>query len=331
VNKTITTLAGAAALLAATVAQAQSVSAYGLIDMSAGRFQNVDGEKIWKAENGAMTTSFLGFRGSEDLGGGLKAKFAIEHFFRADSGSAGRFDGDAFWARSAWVGLEGAFGSTTFGRNTTPMFVSTLIFNPFGDSFGFSPSIRQYYLGALLGDSGWSNSVRYISPNLSGATVNLMVNAGEGAGTGRNHSASVLYFGGPLAATAAWQSVKNGFFGGPAGFEKQNALQLGVSYDLGMAKLFGQYGDVSSSATVDVDTTIVQVGATVKAGLGAVLASYGQAKTEVGAAESTRKTFSLGYDYLLSKNTDVYAAFMNEKVTGLDSATTFAVGIRLKF
>ena len=331
-NKTLSTLAGAAALLAAAAAQAQSTATlYGLIDMSAGRFQNVGGEKIWKAENGAMTTSFLGFRGSEDLGGGLKAKFAIEHFFRADTGSAGRFDADGFWSRSAYVGLEGAFGSTTLGRNTTPLFVSTLVFNPFGDSFGFSPSIRQYYLGALLGDSGWSNSVNYKSPNLSGATVNLLANLGEGGGTGRNLGANVLYFAGPLAATVAWQRVQNGFFGGPAGFDKQTTWQLGASYDLKVAKLFGQYGNVTSDATVDVETKIFQLGASVPAGPGSVLASYGQAKTEAGAADSTRKTLSLGYDVLLSKNTDVYGAFMNEKVTGLDSASSFAVGIRLKF
>ena len=330
-NKTITTLAGAAALLAAASAQAQTASIYGLIDMSAGRFQNVGGEKIWKAENGAMTTSFLGFKGSEDLGGGLKAKFAFEHFFRADSGSAGRFDGDAFWARSAYVGLEGAFGSTTLGRNTTPLFVSTLVFNPFGDSFGFSPSIRQYYLGALLGDSGWSNSIAYASPNLSGATVNLLLGLGEGGGTGRNLGGNVLYFSGPLAATFAYQSVQNGYFGAPAGFDKQTTWQLGASYDAGMAKLFGQYGTVKSAATTDVKTKIYQLGASVPVSTGSVLVSYGNAKTEVGSADSTRKTFSLGYDYFLSKKTDVYAALMNEKVTGLDSATTMAVGIRLRF
>lgn len=331
-KKTIHTIAAAAALLAAASAQAQStVSVYGLIDMSVGQFQNVGGDKVWKAENGNMSTSYYGFRGTEDLGGGLKAKFAIESFLRADTGSAGRFNADVYWARSAYVGLEGAFGSTTLGRNTTPLFVSTLIFNPFGDSFGFSPSIRQYYLGALLGDSGWSNSLRYISPSLGGATVNLMASLDEGAGQGKNLSASVLYFAGPLAATAAWQSVKTGFFGGPAGFEKQTTLQFGASYDLGMAKLFGQYGDVKSSATVDVDTKIYQVGASIPLAGGSVLASYGNSKTEVGSAESTRKTLTLGYDYNLSKNTDVYGVVMNEKVTGLDSGSTFAVGVRMKF
>ncbi len=48
-----------------------------------------------------MTTSFLGFKGREDLGGGLAANFSLEHFLRADNGEAGRFNGDAFWARSA--------------------------------------------------------------------------------------------------------------------------------------------------------------------------------------------------------------------------------------
>jgi hypothetical protein len=71
--------------------------------------------------------------------------FALNSFLRADNGAAGRFNGDAFWARDAYVGLSGAFGTSLLGRNTTPLFVSTLLFNAFGDSFAFSPSIRQLF------------------------------------------------------------------------------------------------------------------------------------------------------------------------------------------
>ncbi|HJV62691.1 MAG TPA: porin [Albitalea sp.] len=335
--------AAIAGLAIAPGAQAQNVQLYGLLDMSAGRFQAPGGDKVWRADNGDMSTSYIGFKGTEDLGGGLKAKFKIEHFMRLDTGAAGRFNGDAFWARDAYVGLSGAFGTTTLGRNTTPLFVSTLLFNAFGDSFGFSPSIRQLFTPALLpffGDTGWNNSIAYSSTDYNGLSFNLIANLGEGApgATGRNVGANVLYFAGPLAATVAWQQVKNGdglsptspFTAEPPGFSNQNTFQLGVSYDLGVAKLFGQYTQVKTSATLDTKTTLWGVGASVPVGAGRVIAQYGSAKAEAGG-DTTNKTLSVGYDYNLSKNTDAYAVFMNDKVRGLASGNSLAAGVRLRF
>lgn len=328
-------LAAAAAFAAAAAAQAQSsVSAYGLLDMSAGRFQTAGSDKVWRADSGNMTTSFLGFRGTEDLGGGLKARFTIEHFLRVDSGAAGRFDADRFWARSAWVGLEGGFGTTSLGRNTTPLFVTTLLFNPFGDSFGFSPSIRHHFaggVGVVLGDTGWNNSIRYISPRVGGATVNLMANLAEGPVAGRNHSASLVWSGGPAGVALAWQDVGNGVPVAPPGFDGQRTFQLGGSYAFGAAKVFAQFSDVKTDAATEVKSKLVQLGASVPVGLGAVLLSYGRTKTEAGGGEFTRKTFSAGYDHYLSKSTDVYAVLMNDRATDLDGGTTLAAGLRLRF
>jgi predicted porin len=325
----------------ASAAQAQSsVSAYGLMDASFGRFQSAGADKVWKAESGNMTTSFLGFKGSEDLGGGLKARFQIEHFLRLDSGSAGRFTGDAFWARNAFVGLQGAFGSTLLGRNTTPLFVSTLAFNAIGDSFGFSPSIRQVLTpntsqGMLpfFGDTGWSNSVLYSSPSNGAVSFNLIANLGEGAAgaTGRNFGGNLFYFGGPFGATAAYQKVKNGAFGTPAGFSSQDTWQLGGSYDLGVAKLYAQYTSVKTKAAVDTDTKVYGIGAAVPLGAGKLLAQYGSAKADFGGSDRTNKTLTLGYDYNLSKNTDVYAVFMNDKITNVDTGNSIAAGMRLRF
>ncbi len=335
-------IAAATALGLAGAAQAQSsVSAYGLIDMSVGQYQNTGSStKLWRAQSGNMTTSFLGFKGTEDLGGGLKGVFAIEHFLRADTGDAGRFNGDAFWARSAYVGLSGGFGTTKLGRNTTPLFVSTLIFNAIGDSFGYSPSIRQVFtpntgVGMLgfYGDTAWNNSLAYNSPNFSGLSLNLIGNLGEGAAnaTGRNMGANLLYFGGPVAATVAAQQVKNGAFGTPAGWKSQDTVQVGVSYDLSVVKLFGQYTLAKTKATLDTETAIYGIGASVPIGAGKLLLQYGNATAEYGTTEVVNKTLTVGYDYNLSKNTDVYAIFVNDKATGLDAGNSFGVGVRLKF
>ena len=92
---------------ASTAATAQSnVSLYGLIDLSVGRTQAPGGASSDGIDSGRMTTSYWGARGNEDLGGGLKAVFALESFMRSDTGSAGRFNADTFWARNAFVGLE---------------------------------------------------------------------------------------------------------------------------------------------------------------------------------------------------------------------------------
>jgi predicted porin len=346
-TRTLKSVALAVATLcsSAPVLAQSSATIYGLVDMSAGQFQDAGAQKVTKAQSGNMATSYLGFRGVEDLGGNLKAKFAIESFLRADTGEAGRFGGDVFWARAAWVGLQGDFGSTTLGRTTNQFFVSTLIFNAFGDSFGYSPSIRQVLtpstvhpqLLPFLGDTGWSNSILYSSPNLGGVSFNLQGSLGEGAAAnrGRNVGANVLYFGGPFAATVAVQQVKQGLSFAPAivttGFESQDSAQVGVSFDAKVAKFFGQYSQVKTRAATDTKSTVYGVGVSVPVGAGKVLAQYGNAKAQYPASEVTSKMLTVGYDYFLSKATDVYALAMRDQLTGLASGNTFALGLKTRF
>lgn len=328
--------------LAATAQAQSSVQLYGLVDMSAGQFQTAGAAKTWRAESGNMSTSFIGFKGSEDLGGGLKATFMIESFLRADSGDTGRFNGDVFWARAANVGLAGSFGTVTFGRVTNQFFVSTLIFNAFGDSFGFSPSIRQVLtpragMQPFYGDTGWSNAALYSSPKFGGLSFNLQGNLGEGAAgaVGKNIGGNVLYFGGPFSATLAMQQVKNNNgrpFTPVAGFDAQDSVQVGAAWDFGPAKVMGQYSQTKTKATLDTKATYVGLGASVPVGSGRLLAQYGLTKAELGAAtDPVHKTLTVGYDHYLSKQTDLYAVVMNDKFTGAETGNTFAVGIRLRF
>jgi predicted porin len=313
-------LALAALASVAGAAQAQSsVNAYGLLDVSAGQFQAAGATKNKAVQSGNMSTSYFGFKGTEDLGGGLSARFAIESFLRLDSGSAGRFNGDAFWARNANVGLAGGFGSLTVGRNTTSLFVSTLIFNAFGDSFGFSPSIRHYFTsGTVTGDTGWNQSASYTTPNFGGLTAQVQVAGNDGSTFGRKTGGNLLYFGGPLAATVAYQHVKAGTA------EGTTTWQLGASYDFGLAKLYGQYGKLKNDSTL-VDYKLAEAGVAVPLGHGKVLFEYGR------LSEQGRKTATLGYDHDLSKRTDVYAVYMNDRKTGVDSGSSFAVGVRHRF
>ena len=318
----------AAIALTAGAAQAQSsVTLSGLLDVSAGQSKAAGStSRVWGVDNGNMTTSWFGASGSEDLGGGLSALFTLQSFMRADTGASGRFGADTFWARNAFVGLASKdFGKVTLGRNTTPFFVTTLSFNPFGDSFGYSPSIRHYFTsGTLTGDSGWSDSVLYTSPNLGGATLQLFMAAAEAGSNGRNHGVNLRWGSGAIDAAFSWQDVKKD---GATAVADTKAWQAAASYDFGVAKAFGQYGKVDNKTTGN-SYDIAGLGASVPLGNGKVLAQWGQIKPETGAK---RKTFSAGYDYFLSKRTDLYAVAMSDKITGQASGSAFSVGIRHRY
>lgn len=314
-----------ASLLAAMVgAHAQSsVAVYGLVDLSAGRFRAPGGAADKAVEAGKMTTSYLGLRGSEDLGGGLRANFAIEHFMRPDTGAAGRFGADGFWTRSAFVGLSGGFGAVTIGRTTTSLFVQTLAFNAFGDAFGFSPSIRHYFAPATAtGDTGWSDAVRYVSPRAGGASFTLHAAEPGNDGGGRNYGASAGWSGGPAALGLAWQSVKRG-----SAVNDTRTWQLAGSYDLKAVKLFAQAGHVDDT-TARNSYRITGLGATVPMGSGKFLFQHGRVNAEKTA---DRSTTSIGYDHDLSKRTDIYAVGMADKLTGTGTGRSYALGVRHRF
>lgn len=316
-----------AALLAtlALGAQAQSsVNVYGLMDLSVGSTQAPGGTATTAVDSGKMTTSYYGFGGREDLGGGLAATFRIEGFLRAASGDAGRFNGDPQFSRTASVGLSSArLGSLTLGRNTTALFVSTLGFNAFGDSFGYSPSIRHYFTsGTTTGDSGWSDSIAYNSPVWGGFKAGAMVTSKTG--NGGNWSVNLGYGAGPLAVSLVHQQVKKD---GTAAVADTDTTQLGASYDFGVAKAFLQLGQVDNDTTGN-DYTISGVGARVPLGAGAVIAQYGQIAPQTGA---DRHTLSVGYLHNLSKRTELYAVAMHDKIDGLSSGGGYSLGIRHRF
>lgn len=336
-NKNIL-LAGAAcvALLGASPARAQSsLNLYGIFDASFGSFDysGDTADRVTAVESGQMTTSFIGFRGEEDLGGGLKAVFKLESFFRGDVGAAGRFATDTFWARNAHVGLTGSFGTFVVGRYDNLMFLQALSFNPYGGSFGWSPTIRFTFgkFGNVRGDSGWSNTLNYLTPNLGGFSAALQVQAKEDDANGGGVGLSVKYAAGPFGVGLGWQQLKKGLADG-----KQTVVLLGASYDFGFLKAFGQFGSIDDSAEVPagLDTKLWQLGVSVPiTASGSILASYGQSKEEVQATslETKHQIFTAGYDYFLSKRTDVYVNLMYDKEERFESKTSFGVGIRHRF
>ncbi|MGN6669227.1 MAG: porin [Trinickia sp.] len=359
--KTSLRMAAVAAFAAAagTAAHAQSsAQLYGQVDTWAGMQQFPGGQRAYVLGGGGMSTSYWGLKGSEDLGGGYKAVFTLEDFFLPQNGNYGRFTGDSFFSRNAYVGIESPYGTVTAGRLTTNLFVSTILFNPFIDSYTFSPMVYHVFLGntaiptgatygtdtGVVGDSGWNNAVQYSTPDYNGLSANVMYGLGNQAGSNgsKKWSAQFLYFHGPFAATGVYQYVNFNNapgdlvnvppFGSIVPFKSQGVAQLGASYDMKFVKFYGQYmytkNDTIAGSSWHVNTG--QGGVTVPVGPGKVMASFAYSR-DSGGLDQTRRTWALGYDYPLSKRTDLYAAYMNDHLSNLSTGQTIGAGIRAKF
>ena len=346
-TKALLAVALAGAFAAPVMAQS-SVTVGGLIDTYVGSMRNA-GDTASKAvvNSGGMTTSYVGFSGVEDLGAGLKAKFALNAFFLGDTGASGRFPGnETLFSRDANVTLAGGFGEVQFGRGLAPNFLPTVLFNPFGDSFTFSPLVLHSnvplfnatgFTSSLAGDTGWSNQIKYTTPSIGGLTANLHYQLGEAAGnTSKNNvGINALYFNGPLSLTAYYHKVQvNNPLDTPAGLVKLTAAEqkvafVGAGYDFGLAKLFATY-DKSSHNTALEDKTM-SVGISVPVSGGKLLAGYAETKRNTGVKETKRDTGTIGYDYFISKRTDLYTMLMSDKITGYEEGTSFGVGIRHRF
>lgn len=345
-------LVAVAALMAvAGAAQAQSsVKLYGYVDAAVGSFEGAHAEgtkaRLTKVDSGKMMTSFIGFSGSEDLGGGLKAEFVLESFLANDTGEAGGANtankAGGFWSRGSWVGLSGGFGRVALGQYDNPLFTAGYTYNPFGSSMAFSPTMRHYYglhgaasaIASVGFDTGFVNSVTYETPNMGGFMATAQYSPKESSAAGDKNSWSVAgnYTAGPLSAQVTY--VRGGI-SGTAYTADEKVWSVGASYDFGMAKAFIQYTDVNdktTSAPAEQDDSIYQLGVSIPVTeKTSVMASFGQLKREVGATTTKDRVFSLGYDYALSKRTGVYGVFTNNTQTNLKSGQTYAVGVRHSF
>ncbi len=347
----------AGAALSAGAAQAQSsVQIYGVVDLylASKQLASATGTRTTNVDSGGMTTSHWGLRGTEDLGGGLKASFDASGFIRADTGESGRFPNDAYFSRTASVGLQGGFGTVRMGRLTTPNFISTIRLNPFGDSTVFNPITLHTYVGgqpldaaiasggpAGVSDSAHNNSIAYSSPNWGGLSATLNHSLGEAVGGGNKRTGYALTYGsGPLLVSFSGEHIDQPAVppppAVPAGNQKQgqDTRQLGASYDFGTLRLFGQWSrtTVDLPAAASRDFTTWQLGTSVPVGAGRIMASVATTrKTESALAEIKRTTWALGYSHALSKRTELYGAAMRDSVTALQSGTSLGIGIRHRF
>lgn len=330
-------LVTAGAALGAVAQEASSVQLYGLVGAYVARSERSGGpDAVTQLGHGGLTTSYWGVRGSESLGSGYKAIFALESFFQTDTGGLGRNATDPLFSRNAWVGVEGAFGKLTVGRQTNPTYSNMGSLSPFGASVVFSPLVLQgfvaTYNGALIGDTVWNNTIQYATPRVGGLAGSVIYGLGEqpdSIGTG-NLGLHANYLNGNFSAAFSAQRVRVLPAGTIAPAEQEGYL-LGAAYDFKVAKVYGSFLKTSREG-VDLDTKTYDLGVKVPVGKsGALLAEWARTKRDLGAVEDTRNTASVGYDYFLSKRTDVYAVYSRDKLTGFDAGNTIGFGVRHTF
>jgi len=318
-----------AVLAASGVASAQStVTLYGIADVWFGSTKTdtlVNGQAVGTRQtmvgSGGVDESRFGFKGSEDLGGGLKANFVLEQGFAIDNGAAGTttdVNGNsvaASFSRQAYVGFSGGFGEAKIGKIATA----------YDDISG---ATRPAFNSALSPDSNvwvshsaynWNpnNSVYYATPSMSGFSGAVSYSLGENktaaTSAGKVASFNVKYEGGPVYAGLAYQTEKANGAADTAKFTRLNG-----SYDLGVVKLLAGYGHVASPVgAVGSKTNEYEIGVDYPVSSALTLSGgYAFSKTTdlgVGVADTKRNGFSVAAVYSLSKRTFLYGGVQAAK------------------
>lgn len=310
-----------AVLAASGAAMAQSsVTLFGIVDTGVSYVNNTAGdENQYGMHTSGNATSRLGLRGTEDLGGGLKAGFWLEGEIFGDDGNAGGFD----FRRESTVRLSGNFGEVRMGRETTPTFRAGLKYDLFGATgIGQNMGYRNWAGAAAstnvaddLNTIRKDNMLSYSSPNFNGFTGNISYafdekKAANGGKGGRYIGGNVGYDNGPLSVTAAYGELLLG------NKDKRDEMSIGASYNFGVAKVSGLAQQVKykwdGAPSSKFNNYLLGVSAPV-GGVGEVKAQYALYDQKAGNTKAHQ--LSLGYVHNLSKRTAVYGtvAYLKNK------------------
>ncbi len=357
-KKSLLALAVLGAFAGAASAQS-SVTVYGIVDLGINSTDNgAANGRTTGMTSGGQSASRIGFKGTEDLGNGLKANFVLEAGYSADTGALGSNTAygntttatGTLFSRVSTVGLSGAFGAVNLGRQTTVLKDAHDQIDPFGAAGSTGNLERIFYNAANPAGGRVSNTVKYTSDSYSGFKGQAAYTFGEvqgDNGAGRGFGLNLGYANGPLNVQYGYNNQDTSAVVSPfANVSKLKTNFLGATYDFGIVKLHGAFADTKNDFPVAVDQKYrnYMLGASVKVGAaGTVLASYSvNDNRTTGVTNADSKQFAIGYTHDLSKRTNLYTGYArtsnddnaNLGATGTpngENVSVFNVGIRHKF
>ena len=378
-KKTWVALAVAGAFVAGTAQAQSSVTLYGIIDVNymwqdlptnvgTATAPRVQLESVSAINAGHQYGSRWGLRGSEDLGGGLKAIFQLESGFNADSGTSAQ--GGRLFGRQAYAGLSSGWGSVVLGRiatfsSGTGAFDMFSAVDPFGTGFGLA-SLGQTFISA--NSLRLDNTIAYVSPKFAGFTGGLAystnVDGAEQTPSGKNTTAfasGINWSYGPFYAVITYD-VAN-FADSTPQRQDQKHLQIGGTWTIGPFKLAAAYADQSNISGVPLlsggpgafialpagisnyDNSAYMLGATWNIGAFSVFGSWQSSDADgktVGTGanvvnfEPDYDVYGIGATYAFSPRTNLYVNYASRDANGTlignqFNSKQFAVGMAHKF
>ena len=337
-----------AVLAASGAAMAQSsVTLYGIADVWVGNVSIDNGttdKSYTQMVSGGVSTSRWGMKGSEDLGGGLKANFQLEAGVGVDSGTSTGFD------RAANVGFSGGFGAVKLGLAGTAyddaQARSVAVFDAdLSPVNGFTlagagaagadfKNAGAVFKSVQISPGKAPNQIHYQAPNMGGFSGAISYALDEDTGVGKAVTAfNLTYNGGPIGAELAYQEEATEGNANDVEF-----LRLGAAYNFGMATVKLQYGKVDNFGNVaNAETTEWAIGADIPLSPALTIGvGYAQSKDEVAGVDGEeRDGYGIAVAYTLSKRTTVYGGVKSmtydAKVGADTDATAYAIGVKHTF
>ncbi|CAE6857709.1 Outer membrane porin protein 32 [Paraburkholderia nemoris] len=303
-----------AALLFCGAVQAQTVQLFGIVDVNVRSVHNGNAGTAIGMGDGTLNASRIGFRGLEDLGGGLKAGFWLENGFKPENGA--QSSSTSFFNRRSTVSLiSDRYGELRLGHDNAPAYFNLITFDPFGGG-GVASFINLFTAGAFSTPlmsgaatiSRTDNSVGYFLPdNLGGVYGQAQYSFNNDAAYGNKQLGARLgYASGPLNVAAVVNSTQL------AHNYDFNLYDIGFAYAISRARLMAQYSYMTTTLTGNYAQRSGQltflVGATIPIDLYQINVAYSNARG-TGALDGLKADqYALGGIYNLSKRTALYTA-----------------------
>lgn len=363
-KKNATTLAALIVLATGSACAQSSLTVFGIVDASLTHGSGSVANRT-QLSSGNLAGSRIGFRGTEDLSGGLKANFWLEAGLTLDDGqgAATNSNNQASGAGAATAGRQGltfnrisyvslsssTWGEVRLGRDYTPTFNGHVSYDPanFNGVATSQTALGSMTIFAAPNGARGSNSIQYQLPNLNGFAGQFMYALGENPSNssattkdGNYTGARLYYTGGPLSASVAAANYKLSTVG------DMKETVLGASYVIGQAKLWAIH--LKNTTGTSTSVTGSMLGVTYTTGPTLLKASWSRSamKSNAGAAIGTTDKLAFGAVYNLSTRTALYATaartrnrdgaaalpYIGVAVTGANQGSTaYDIGIRHVF